>query len=247
LMPAPAWIGDGRNVLVVAPHPDDDVIGCGGTLHGLALAGIQPTVMYVTDGRASHPHSLRFPASRLVSLRQLEARAALKELGISTQPIFLRVHDGTLSAIEPARRQWLVDEMSRAIRELDIDTVLGPWPHDPHSDHVATARSIRTAVRSTSKQPRVVHYVIWAGIRSSEKRLQKLAALNAFEVGLEADQVDAKRRALLRHRTQTSTLIDDDPQGFRIDETLMNEWLRPVEVFYESQTQGNASEQRSRR
>jgi LmbE family N-acetylglucosaminyl deacetylase len=247
-MPAPPWIGAGRRVLAVAPHPDDDVIGCGGTLYGLARAGIQPTVMYVTDGRASHPQSLRFPASRLASIRELEAQAALSELGISTSPIFLRVHDGTLSAIEPARRQWIVDEMYRAIRDLDIDTILGPWPQDPHSDHVATARSIRMAIRSTSKQPRVIHYVVWAGIRSSQKRLRELATQTAFEVGLDADQVAAKRRALLRHRTQTSTLIDDDPQGFRIDATLMNEWLRPVEVFYESQeTQGNACDQRSRR
>jgi LmbE family N-acetylglucosaminyl deacetylase len=220
-------------VLAVAPHPDDDVIGCGGALYGLVRAGIQPTVLYVTDGRASHPLSVRFPASRLALVREREARAALRELGISTRPIFLRVHDGTLSALERTRRAWIVQQIRDSVRRLHIDTVLGPWSHDPHSDHVATARAIRMALRSIDRPPRSVHYAVWTAIRGDEKRSRMLTGQNAFEVVLDADALDAKRRALLRHESQTSALIDDDPQGFRIDQTLMGEWLRPLEVFYE--------------
>lgn len=219
-------------MLVVAPHPDDDVIGCGGTLHGLARAGIQPTVLYVTDGRASHPHSLRFPPPRLTLLREDEARAALIELGVSTRPIFLRVQDGALATLAPARREWVVQQIHGAICNLKIDTILGPWPHDPHSDHIATARAIRMALRLIERPPRSVHYAVWTAIRGGEKRFRMLNSQNAFEVGLDADAVNAKRRALLQHRSQTSALIDDDPQGFRIDETLIDEWLRPTEAFY---------------
>lgn len=222
----------GRRVLVVAPHPDDDVIGCGGTLYDLARAGIQPTVLYVTDGSASHPNSLRFPASRLASLREREARAALRELGISTSPTFLRMPDGTLSTLERTRRAWVVERIQYLLVSLEIDTVFGPWPHDPHPDHVATARAIRIALRSMERPPRSLHYAVWTAVRGGDKRLRMLGAQNAFEVVLHAEALDAKRRALLCHQSQTSALIDDDPQGFRIDATLMNEWLLPVEVFY---------------
>ncbi len=230
----PAWLGNGRRVLVVAPHPDDDVIGCGGTLYGLARSGIQPTVLYVTDGRASHPHSSRFPPSRLALLREREALAALHELGISTTAIFLRVHDGTLSSLERERREWIVERIHDALCSLKIDTILGPWPHDPHTDHVATARAIRMARRLMERPPRSLYYTVWAPVRGSQKRMRMLAGRNALEVRLDADHVDAKRRALLCHQSQTSALIDDDPQGFRIDATLMNAWLAPVEVFYRS-------------
>jgi LmbE family N-acetylglucosaminyl deacetylase len=233
------WIGTGRRVLVVAAHPDDDVIGCGGALYGLARAGIQPTVLYVTDGRASHPNSVRFPPSRLALLREDEARAALRELGISTPPIFLRVHDGTLSALEPARRKWLVQQMCDTMSSSEIDTVLGPWPQDPHNDHVATAGAIRSALRLMKRSsmdrrvPRSLYYSVWTAVRGGEKRMRMLDEHNAFEIALDECAVDAKQRALLQHRSQTGPLIDDDPQGFGVDETLMKEWLRPVEVFYE--------------
>ncbi len=221
-------------MLVVAPHPDDDVIGCGGALYGLARAGIQPAVLYVTDGRASHPSSLRFPPSQLALLREREARAALRELDVSTPPIFLRMHDGTLSTLQREQKTWLVERILETISGLKIDTVLGPWPHDPHPDHVATARAIRVALRSMERPPRSLHYAVWTAVRGGEKRQRMLGEQNALEVPLDADQLDAKRRALLRHQSQTSGLIDDDPQGFRIDETLMNEWLAPVEAFYGS-------------
>jgi LmbE family N-acetylglucosaminyl deacetylase len=219
-------------VLVVAPHPDDDVIGCGGALYGLARAGIQPTILYVTDGRASHPDSSRFLPSQLAVLREREALEALSELGISTQPIFLRVHDGTLSALEPERRTWVVQRIHDSISSLDIDTILGPWPHDPHSDHVATARAIRVTLRSMERPPRSVYYTVWTSVRGGEKRQRLLHSHHAFGVELDADAVDAKRRALLRHRSQTSALIDDDRQGFRINEKLLDEWVRPIEVLY---------------
>jgi LmbE family N-acetylglucosaminyl deacetylase len=219
---------------VVAPHPDDDVIGCGGTLFGLTRDGIQPTVLYVTDGRASHPNSLRFPMSKLARMRENEAREALCELGVRTEPIFLRVHDGTLSALDRAQRQWIIGKICAAISNLAIDTLLGPWSHDPHADHVATARAIRMALRSIERRPRSIHYIVWASIRSSEKRLGKLAVQSICELELDAEQIDAKRRALSRHKSQVSDLIDDDPEGFRIDSALLHQWLQPVERFYQS-------------
>ena len=66
------------NVLVVAPHPDDDVIGAGGTMALLAQAGKQVFSLYVTDG-SSFPQSVsRGTNEQIIALRQKESLAALK-------------------------------------------------------------------------------------------------------------------------------------------------------------------------
>jgi hypothetical protein len=52
-------------------------------------------------------------------------------------------------------------------------------------------------------------------------------------ISLDADVREQKRRALLAHATQTTALIDDDPDGFRIDEMLLARWTGPSEILYE--------------
>ena len=60
----------GRRLLVVAPHPDDEVLGSGGLLHLAVRAGRAVRVLLATDGQASHPGSSRWPVPRLVPARR---------------------------------------------------------------------------------------------------------------------------------------------------------------------------------
>ena len=57
-----AWAGE--RICVVSPHPDDDVLGCGGTLALASANGAALCILYVTDGAASHPGSRAFPPGR---------------------------------------------------------------------------------------------------------------------------------------------------------------------------------------
>ena len=66
----------GGGPLIVAPHPDDEVLGCGGL-----LAQVGGLVVAVTDGEASHPGSTVHGPGRLAELRRAETAAALAALG----------------------------------------------------------------------------------------------------------------------------------------------------------------------
>lgn len=117
-----------RRVLVVAPHPDDETIGCGGTLALLADAGAEVVVVVATDGEATigSPHTVAGTAAR----RRAEATVACELLGLAA-PAFLGLPDGGLDDH--------VDELRRALADaraaLDPDLVLSPWPLDRHPDH----------------------------------------------------------------------------------------------------------------
>jgi LmbE family N-acetylglucosaminyl deacetylase len=226
-MPAP-------RILVIAPHPDDDVIGCGGTLHRYASRGAFVLVVYVTDGSASHPNSLRFSAERLAALREGEARLALLELSVEAEPLFMRVLDGTVALLAATDREFVAARIAAAVRDFRIDTILEPWHRDPHPDHIATAELVADSVaRLTSPLPRRFAYFVWTGVRGTANPPAASAGDGTLYVDLDSHDVAAKRRALLRHRTQMGDLIDDDPSGFRIDPLLMEAWLKPGETFQE--------------
>ena len=220
-----------ERVLVIAPHPDDDAIGCGGTLARLAASGSRIDVTYVTDGSRSH-RSQRFPPTVLRDLREDEARTALACLGVSFEPQFLRAPDGGLSDLEPWQRRKIMGEVARRIGTTDAEVVFAPWIRDPHPDHVATAAIVGDALERVAQPPEIVWYSVWLPIRGHETERARLGEASPFAVSLSERELDRKRAAIMAHRSQTTALIDDDPAAFRIDGAMLALWLKPMERFY---------------
>ena len=144
LVPYAASTFSGKRVLVLAPHPDDEVFGCGGALADLVERGARLDVILVTDGAAEARHEEE--RGRIASARMEESRRALESLGGGT------VHAGgipdrgaadRLLEIEALIAQWLV--------ELAPDLVFAPSPVETHPDHRAVAVALfRVAARPAS-------------------------------------------------------------------------------------------------
>jgi LmbE family N-acetylglucosaminyl deacetylase len=153
-----AWAGLGRlpradlggwaRVLVLAAHPDDEVLGVGGTMAQLAAAGTRLRLVSVTDGEASHPGHPD-PAA-LAARRAAETAAALEMLGAgAAEVIRLGFPDTGVAARE--------DDLAAQVRELaaGCDAVLAPWDQDVHADHEAVGRAARRA------SPLTCCYPVW--------------------------------------------------------------------------------------
>ena len=77
--------------LVLAPHPDDESLGCGGLIAAACAGGQPPIVVVLTDGAGSHPNSRAYPPDRLRTTREAETLAALACLGLlEDRVVFLR-------------------------------------------------------------------------------------------------------------------------------------------------------------
>ena len=83
-----------RPFVVIAPHPDDESLACGGLIAEACRQGFRVRIIVVSDGAGSHPNSKAYPPDRLRSLREEEARRAGAELGVAPEEmLFLGLPD----------------------------------------------------------------------------------------------------------------------------------------------------------
>jgi len=136
------------SAVIVAAHPDDEVLGAGGLISVLAAAGARVRLIAVTDGEASH-RGHADPAE-LARRRTAETATALRALGAArAEVVRLGLPDGGLAAGE--------DDLAVALGRLTagFGVCLAPWDRDMHPDHEAAGRAARRV------SPRVLCYPVW--------------------------------------------------------------------------------------
>jgi len=149
---------DGTRVMVVAPHADDETLGCGGTLVKHHLAGDRVTVVFMTDGGKGEELAGGVRGRALVGLREREAQAAAAALGVD-ECIFLRNPDGSLRCT--ART---VEQLDGVLDTLRPDIIYAPSPLDTHRDHRQACAILAAALGKAVRAVEVYVYEVWAPI-----------------------------------------------------------------------------------
>ena len=127
-----------QRVLVLCPHPDDESLGCAGTIALLADSGAKVTLVTVTNGEATRGASVA-PVEAARRRRSESARAASI---LGALPRYLGLPDGQLAD----RRDELRAALRSLVLEVGPEAVLAPWLLDGHPDHRAVAESLATAL-----------------------------------------------------------------------------------------------------
>jgi LmbE family N-acetylglucosaminyl deacetylase len=147
----------------VAPHPDDDVIACGGTIAQKAQAGDRVELLVVTDGSMSHQAVLGLDEptpAELTTIRQGEAVAAAARLGVPADNVtFLGFPDTAVRDVVPDLRMALLAYLSARPDLAEIYV-----PHDVrelNADHRLTGETVLSALSQLELTPRVRKYVVW--------------------------------------------------------------------------------------
>jgi N-acetylglucosamine malate deacetylase 1 len=189
------------NVLVAAPHPDDDLIGCGGSMIGHLRKRRKVNVIYLTSGDSG---SIDIPKSDLQLLRENEAREAASLLGIQDL-IFLRNEDGYLQA---DKRNLI--EMVKRIREIRPAWVYIPHRGEAHPDHRMTHNLMIEAIRRASGpwfqecggEPWTVGTVLCYEVWSPLQNISYTENITDF--------IDLKLAALRKHASQIKNTAYDE-------------------------------------
>jgi LmbE family N-acetylglucosaminyl deacetylase len=204
---ADAWI--------IAPHPDDEVLGCGGTIARKVTLGARVRVCFLTDGSASHPQWI--DKAQLRALRREEALAACATLGVASEDItFLDFEDRTLAEHldEAATR------LRRCFEQAPRIEVYAPHHREQPLDHRAACWIAQAAMRGLTVPSAYLEYPVWRwyewpwieapvdrGARSAVDAARAFARsvqlLRECRWRVPIGEVrDQKRRALEAHKTQ---------------------------------------------
>lgn len=212
-----------KRILVFAPHPDDDILGCGGSMAWHVQQGQRLKVVYLTSGESG---SLDYSKEQLAALREQEARAAALLLGVE-QTEFLRWPDGYLQ-VKPEYLQLLTN----LIRMEKPHRIYLPHSQDAVADHLVTHRLVMEAVRRAagpwfqecSPEPwqvgTVLGYEVWTPILSPGLAID----ISSF--------MDIKIAALSEHRSQLRGYAYDDAiTGLNRYRAVMNSRYQYCECF----------------
>lgn len=162
---AHAYVPKGEPVtLVIAPHQDDDVLGCGGLIARKRLEGYPVHVVYLTDGSASHKNHPTLSREAISELRQTEARRGLHSLGVETPAIhFLGAEDGSLAWLSKERAAGISAQLAALIKEIKPDEIFTPFREDGSSEHEAAFGLLRDALSSAQHtSSRIFEYPVWS-------------------------------------------------------------------------------------
>ncbi|GAA2298958.1 PIG-L family deacetylase [Streptomyces kunmingensis] len=221
----PALLPERGRVVVVAAHPDDEVLGFGGAMAVLAARGVRLTVVSITDGEGSHPDSRVVTPPALARLRARELRAALTELGAGQAEIIrLGVPDTGVADHE----EQLVDALTPLARGADL--VAAPWTGDVHSDHEAAGRAARTAALRSGTPLSLYPVWMWHWARPDDPRVPWRTARC---VQLPPHVQALKQVAIDRFTTQIHPLGPGPEDAAVLPPEELAHHLRPTEVLFQ--------------
>jgi N-acetylglucosamine malate deacetylase 1 len=153
---------DSSPLLVVAPHQDDETLGCGGLIALKRRLGAPVTVIFVTDG-ASSPSRGNTPVKEWTARRRQEALEALAVLGVPPAHChFLDGPDGGLNDLSAARTAALTGELAGLISATSPTQVAVTFRKDGHPDHEASFLLVARAIRQLGHEIELWEYPVWS-------------------------------------------------------------------------------------
>ncbi len=173
-----------KTVLIFSPHPDDELIGCGGTIIQYVRRGVRVVIVFMTSGEAYLPS--RKP-QKLAELRENEAKRALEKVGVEDL-IFLRGPDGKLSKI----KNKAINKIENLLLKYLPEVIYIPHANEDHQDHQATFQIVTAALEKLApdRLPLTLCYEVWTP-------LQRFA--HVVNIG---GVIDLKLEALHEYRSQ---------------------------------------------
>ena len=216
----------GRSTIVFSPHPDDETLGCGGTIIKKKRTGANVKIIFMTDGGQSHPHLIS--AKELKSIRANEAVAANRILGVEEKDVFfLEFEDTKLNKNKNSAELKVIE----ILLHEEPDEIFIPYHRDKHSDHIATNEIVLSALQTCGKKVIIYEYPLWiwnhwpwVPARASFK--PGFSLLIDFHCSIYiADNLHQKRAALEQYKSQMMQLIPD-PKWWTLSDISNGEFLK---------------------
>lgn len=211
------------DLLLIVPHPDDEVFGCGGLFSKMAAHGKRVATLTMTRGGAGRALGL-CPQSELPEMRELELRASLRELGVEDiyvwdYPDFVPDTDRGMDHRDGLRgipAEKIIPDITALLETLRPRILLTFPPNgsNGHPDHVTTHELVMSALQKSAHTPDALYYFASDKPYDSEPRQGFLAPEQIRATHLYPthyievrDFIEPKLRAMGQHKTQALSVL----------------------------------------
>ncbi len=229
-----AWLDSLGACLVLAPHPDDESLGCGGLIAMLRRRDSAVAVVLVSDGSQSHPGSLRYPPSARRALRLVEMERALALLGVAGADLHaLGLPDGAGPGEGGPGFDAAVSRIAALASRCNARTLLAPWRRDPHPDHRAVSAMAWAVHGRRGTASCLVEYGVWTDERGTAADRPRPGEVDERRLDV-SSVAAAKASAVAAHASQHGRVIVDDPGGFTLPASLLERCAGPFETYLQT-------------
>jgi LmbE family N-acetylglucosaminyl deacetylase len=218
-------VPSGARLVVLAPHPDDEILACGGLLAGMVERQNHVQLISVTDGEGSHPDSPQWPQMMLRLERRKESERAVARLGFDVPRLCwqrLGLTDGQVAD----RAESLIALLTEDLRPNDI--LITTWRHDGHCDHEAVGHCAAQAAANTGAT--LVEIPVWAW-HWAEPGDPRIPWSHARKVILNDEQQRRKAWAVEAHATQLQADASTGA-GPVLSANTLDRLLQPFELVF---------------
>ncbi len=158
-----------NKILVIAPHQDDEVLGCGGFIKKNIDDGNSVTILFITSGWSGIKNK-KISQNDKIKIREIEAKKAGKILGIKNF-IFLRKEDRSIYT-----DKTLLSELVKVIQTIQPNIILSPHQNDSDFEHKIINKLTKEAawlakegvlisdLPPAQKLNRILFYEVWTPI-----------------------------------------------------------------------------------
>lgn len=206
------------NILIISPHPDDDVIGAGGAMLHASRQGRGVFSIYITDGGGSPRVDAAISDEEMAQVREKEAKESLKIIG-ATGGFFLRRKS---SELDGAHSEEIKKEIIGILNFLKAEEIYVPSPYERHRTHQCCTKLTIEALRQIKTfRPMLWGYSIWGTFWGGENR--EVRPINHFmPLKIKAIQAHASQNRYKRYdkgilARNYSDSIFWESHGFGID------------------------------
>jgi len=188
-IPLRDYSGRKGTVLVIAPHPDDDVLGVGGTMLEASEEGRGVFSVYITDGRGSPRKDPGISDDEMATTREKEALSALKAVN-AVGGFFLRLRSEELTGAKKEEASQILQEILGFLKPTEVFL---PAPYERHPTHQACTQLGLEALRAMGDlRPALFGYSLWGAFWGGQRRIVR--DISAF--------ISKKVEAVLAHSSQ---------------------------------------------
>jgi len=219
-------------ILIVAPHPDDEALGCGGLISSLVSEGKEVQILFLSSGESAHSACCNVESEVIISIREKSALNAGSVLGIPSSNInFLKLSDGSIPNKYNKAHEDAANKLYQYITAWDPDSIFCPHPLDIMPDHISSAEIVRSAVDKLTHKPTIYYYCIWFWIYAPIHLFMRLDWNRSFYADI-SEYSEKKQFAIESHLNSGDTAPCGDPWGSKLPNDLLKTTVFKRELFF---------------